>query len=133
MKNEIILTFDLEEWFHLCLDDHPDTWDEYEDRFEENIDFILSALDAQGCNATFLVLGWIAKKYPKIIKKIYEQGHDIGSHSNNHELIYQQSKIEFERDLTDSISIVEDIIGNKVSIYRAPAFSINNDNLSLFI
>ena len=68
MKNEIILTFDLEEWFHLCLDDHPDTWDEYEDRFEENIDFILSALDAQGCNATFLDLGWIAKKYPKTNK-----------------------------------------------------------------
>jgi len=128
MKKQIILTFDLEEWFHLCLDDHPNTWDDYENRFEENIDFILGILDDHGSRATFLVLGWIAKKYPKIIRKIYEQGHDVGSHSNNHELIYQQSKSEFESDLIDSINILEDIIDNQVSIYRAPAFSINNDN-----
>ena len=76
MKNEIILTFDLEEWFHLCLDDdNHDNWNGYEDRFEENIDFILGLLDAQGCKATFLVLGWIAKRYPKIIRMIHEQGH----------------------------------------------------------
>ena len=119
MKKQIILTFDLEEWFHLCLDDHPNTWDDYENRFEENIDFILCIHDDHGSRATFLVLGWIAQKYPKIIRKIYEQGHDVGSHSNNHELIYQQSKSEFESDLIDSINILEDMTTVTVRIVDA--------------
>ena len=128
MKKEIIITFDLEEWFHLCLDDdNPDSWVSYENRFEENMNFILESLDHHDTKATFLVLGWIAKKYPKIIRMLHDEGHDIGSHSDSHQLIFNQSKKEFEQDLITSIKSLEDIIGDKVSIYRAPAFSINNE------
>ena len=128
MNNSLILTFDLEEWFHLCLDDEPASWDQYENRFEKNTNYLLEILNDHGVKATFLVLGWIAKKYPKLIKEISENGHDIGSHSNLHELIYNQSIKEFEADLKESLKILEDIISKKITIYRAPAFSINSSS-----
>ena len=125
MNKTLILTFDLEEWFHLCLDDLTSSWDKYERRFEKNTDYLLEILDQNNVKATFLVLGWIAKQYPEIIRKISENGHDIGSHSNNHGLVYEQSEQEFEADLIESLKILEDVTSKKISIYRAPAFSIN--------
>ncbi len=125
INKSLILTFDLEEWFHLCLDDEPPSWDKYERRFEKNVDYLIETLDQSNIKATFLVLGWIASKYPKIIRKISENGHDIGSHSNIHDLVFQQSEKEFEKDLIESLKILEDVTGSKISIYRAPAFSIN--------
>ena len=127
MKDSIILTFDLEEWFHLCLaDDSIDEWINHEKRFKENIDFLLELLNSKNIKATFLVLGWIAKEYPEVIKEISTQGHDIGSHSYFHELIYNQSYNQFKEDLNKSLTILENITEKQIEIYRAPAFSINN-------
>jgi peptidoglycan-N-acetylglucosamine deacetylase len=127
MNDSIILTFDLEEWFHLCLaDDTTDKWSSHEKRFKENIDFLLELLNSKNIKATFLVLGWIAKEYPEVIKEISTQGHDIGSHSYFHELIYNQSYDQFKEDLNKSLAILEDITEKQIEIYRAPAFSIND-------
>ena len=104
MNKSLILTFDLEEWFHLCLDDTPSSWDKYERRFEKNTDYLLETLDQNNVKATFLVLGWIARKYPEIIRKISENGHDVGSHSNTHDLVYEQSEEEFEKVKKTKIS-----------------------------
>jgi len=128
MENSVILTVDLEEWFHLCLEDSTSSWDVYERRFEKNTDYILEILDQNNVKATFLVLGWIATKYPEVIRKISENGHDIGSHSNIHDLVYDQSKKEFEKDLKKSIKTLEDIISKDILIYRAPSFSINTNS-----
>jgi peptidoglycan-N-acetylglucosamine deacetylase len=125
MNRTLILTFDLEEWFHLCLE-NSFSWDSYERRFEKNTDYLLEILDKNNVKATFLVLGWIAKQYPEIIRKISENGHDVGSHSNVHDLVYNQSKKEFEADLIESLEILEDITGKKILMYRAPAFSITS-------
>jgi len=125
MNKTLILTFDLEEWFHLCLDETTSSWDKYERRFEKNTNYLLEILDQNNVKATFLVLGWIAKQYPKIIRKISENGHDIGSHSNLHKLVFEQSEEEFKEDLIESLKILEDVTSKKISIYRAPAFSIN--------
>ena len=133
MKDSLILTFDLEEWFHLCLpDDDISSWPYREKRFKANVEDLLEILAARNIKATFLVLGWIAEEYPETISEIFKMGHDIGTHSYAHELIYKQSYDEFTEDLLKSKNILEEIIGNEVNIYRAPAFSINNQTIWAF-
>jgi polysaccharide deacetylase family protein (PEP-CTERM system associated) len=85
---------------------------------------ILSLFAERKQKATFYVLGWIAEKYPEIVKNIDLYGHEIGSHSHMHRLVYEQSRKEFRRDLETSICRLEDILGKKVRYYRAPGFSI---------
>ncbi len=130
-----ILTFDIEEWFHIL--DHDSTeneknWSNYEYRLEANMDKVFSLLNDKNQNATFFCLGWVAKKFPNIIKKIDSMGYEIGTHSNMHQLAYKQSKDEFSNDLKKSIDLLEDKTGKKVKIYRAPGFSIKKQNLWVF-
>ncbi len=130
-----ILTFDIEEWFHIL--DNPSTkyekqWDNYEIRIYKNIDKIFKLLHDNNLKATFFIVGWIAKKYPDIVKKINSFGYEIGSHSNLHQLMYEQSYKEVDRDIKDSINILEDITGKKVSSFRAPGFSIIEKNKWVF-
>lgn len=130
-----ILTFDIEEWFHIKFE--SDFLEEsqilkYENRIDNNMQFIFDILDQYNLKATFFSLGWVAKKYPKILKKILEKGHELGSHSNLHKLAYTQNKDEFSEDLRISIQSIENVTGKKVELYRAPSFSINQDNIWAF-
>ena len=121
-----VLTFDVEDWFHLLncpSTDYESGWDKFEPRIYENVERILFSLSENNLKATFFCLGWICKKYPQLIKQIHQQGHDIGTHSNQHNLIKNQSAEEFEIDLHRSIDLLEDCIGEKVVSYRAPGFS----------
>ena len=130
-----ILTFDIEEWFHILDHDsvsNPASWDEYESRLNENVEKILYLLDDTNQKATFFVLGWIAEKYPDVVKKIKFSGHEIGSHSCYHQLIYEQDKRIFQDDLEKSLSVLEDLTGEKVRYYRAPGFSLTEDCLWAF-
>lgn len=130
-----ILTFDIEDWFHILDNDETatqDKWEKFPSRIEKNIDFILSELDQTDQKASFFCLGWVAEKYPEIIKKISSEGHHIATHSYSHQLAYNQTKEEFAEDLRKSIVILEDIIGTKIDTYRAPGFSITNKNLWAF-
>ena len=126
-----ILTFDIEDWFHI-LDNKSSKgvkeWSNYETRIYNGIENILSILDNCNVKATFFVLGWIAEKYPDIIKKISKNGYQIGSHSHLHQLAYDQSYKEFKNDTEKSIKTLEDITGVKVDCYRAPGFSIKENN-----
>jgi len=122
-----ILTFDIEEWFQLL--DHPSlenmsSWNSYESRIEKNVERILNFLDERQLKATFFCLGWVGKNYPKIIKKIDNRGHEIGSHTTNHTLVYHQTPLLFRKDLHESIDILSNITGNKIKYFRAPGFSI---------
>lgn len=126
----LILTFDIEEWFHIL--DNPSTrlennWGNYESRIHINVDRILELLQEKNQPATFFCLGWIAKKYPEVIKKINNCGYEIGSHSNAHKLIFEQSRSEYQNDLQYSIRILEDLTGKKIKYYRSPGFSIRED------
>jgi len=130
-----ILTFDVEEWFHILDNDSTKTekeWVNYEYRLDFNMDRILNLLSKRGQKATFFCLGWIGRKYPKIIRRIYEAGHQIATHSHLHQLVYEQNREEFILDLDLSIKSLEDIIGSKITIYRAPGFSIKEDNKWVF-
>ncbi len=130
-----ILTFDIEEWFHILDNQSTKTeheWNQYESRIHQNIDRLLELLEKNNQKATFFCLGWIAKKYPEVIKRIDSFGHEIGTHSNMHQLAFEQSRKEFTDDLVQSIKSIEDIIGKKVRAYRAPGFSVKEENRWVF-
>ena len=126
-----ILTFDIEDWFHLLDNDSTLTdrqWGRFAPRIEQNTDRILKLLSAKNVRATFFCLGWIAKKHPHVIKTIHAAGHEIGSHSYSHRLIYKQTLEQFRQDTLRSIDVLENLTGTKVRAYRAPGFSITSRN-----
>ncbi len=121
-----ILTIDVEDWFHIEFQNDIGSWNSYKPRIEGNIEKIFELLEMYNQPASFFCLGWIAEKYPQIIKRIDSLGYEIGSHSYDHKLIYTKTPKEFEEDLKKSLFLMEDIIGKKVKLFRAPAFSVNN-------
>ena len=126
-----ILTFDIEEWFHILDNESTKTineWKNYEVRIHQNMERIFSILDKTSSKATFFVLGWIAETYPEIIKEIVTRGYEIGTHTSMHQLIYEQTPKEFAKDLEHSVKTLEDLTGQKVKYFRAPGFSITEDN-----
>ncbi len=130
-----ILTFDVEEWFHILDNDSTKSekeWSKFEHRLEANMDRIFELLERKNQKATFFVLGWVARKYPQVLKKIDDMGFEIATHSDKHQLVYEQSRDEFKNDLERSIKSLEDVIGKKVRIYRAPGFSIKAENTWAF-
>ena len=130
-----ILTFDIEEWFHILNNpstDNESSWGSYEYRLNSNLERILSLLSNSNNVATFFCLGWVARKYPEIIERIALEGHEIGTHSNAHQLIYRHDRNFFKNDLETSIKTLEDIIGVKVKSYRAPGFSLITETLWVY-
>lgn len=123
MKN--LMTFDLEDWYHGNFLDENIFGKNDVDRVVEPTLTILEMLQESGNSATFFVLGCVAEKHPELIKKIHQQGHEIASHSYEHNLIYKLNKNEFQKDVEKSVKILEGIIGDKIIGYRAPYWSIN--------
>lgn len=121
------LSFDIEDWFHIVdipeLEDRT-LWDSRPTIVEKKTDLILSILDEFDTKATFFVLGWIANKYPGIAKKIFQAGHELGTHSYWHRRVYELTPDVFLKDLKLSIDILQDQSGVKVKGFRAPSFSI---------
>ena len=121
-----ILTFDLEEWFHLLDHDATRTeaqWGSYEVRIHGNTERLLQILEDTGSRATFFVIGWIARTYPELVRKVAER-YPIGTHTENHQLVWQQTREQFREDVHASVCRLEDITGQKVDTFRAPGFSI---------
>ena len=99
-------------------------WGHYPSRVVSNTRRLLDLLARHGVRATFFVLGWVAERFPHLVREIDAAGHEIGSHSYWHRLIYQQTPDEFRADLRLSKRVIEDILGRAVTAYRAPTFSI---------
>ena len=130
-----ILTIDLEDWFHILS--HPDveapaSWDKLPSRVIMNTRRILEMLELRNQKATFFCLGWVAERHPSLIKEIVNAGHELGSHSYYHQLAYKQSTADFRDDTLRSISTLEDISGKKITVYRAPGFSVTHENPWVF-
>lgn len=130
-----LLSIDVEEWFHIL--NYPQcnpevNWHLYPTRLEDEISRITDTLQSRNIKATFFCLGWVASKYPKLIQKLEKEGHQIGSHGYMHEKIQNMTEKGFACDLARSINCLEQIIGKKVSCYRAPGFSIDRSNLYVF-
>jgi polysaccharide deacetylase family protein (PEP-CTERM system associated) len=126
-----ILTFDIEEWFHILDNDSTKTeaeWSNYESRIHKNMETIYNIIEASNSKASFFVVGWIAEKYPEVVREINRRGYEIGSHTHLHQLVYEQDRNTFYKDVERSIKTIEDCVGSKVSMFRAPGFSITEEN-----
>ena len=126
------LTVDVEDYFQVsAFASHiaRDTWDRLPCRIERNVDLILAMLDEHKTHATWFTLGWIAERYPHLVRRIVEQGHELASHGYAHQLATGQSREAFLQDITRAKSLLEDLGGVAVKGYRAPSFSIGRGNL----
>lgn len=129
-----ILTCDVEEWFHLLDCDATRTeneWKNYEVRIYDNVERIFRVLEDTNTKATFFIIGWIAKTYPDLVKKIAKK-YQIGCHTMNHQLVWQQTPEEFKADVEEGVKMLEDITGKKVECFRAPGFSIRESEAWAF-
>jgi polysaccharide deacetylase family protein (PEP-CTERM system associated) len=126
-----ILTFDIEEWFHILDNNKTRTisdWNNFDSRIRIGMNLIYDILDGTEKSATFFVVGWMAEKYPEIIREISDRGFEIGSHTHLHQLAYDQNRKTFYDDVEKSIKTLEDCTGKKVNSFRAPGFSIIKNN-----
>ncbi|WP_221412338.1 polysaccharide deacetylase family protein [Dysgonomonas sp. 520] len=122
-----ILTFDIEEWYHFDIFSTEDKWLDYPPRIDLYLPQVLDKLDENETKATFFCLGWIARTYPEIIKKIQQRGHEIACHSDKHFFVREMTPESFNLDLAIALDSIENVIGQKVVSFRAPAFTISED------
>ncbi|SFU47241.1 XrtA system polysaccharide deacetylase [Pseudoduganella namucuonensis] len=126
------MTIDVEDYFQVSAFApyiERDSWPARECRVERNIDRILAILEAGGVRATFFTLGWIAERYPAMVKRIVAGGHELASHGYGHLRASDQDRAQFMEDISSSKAILEDLGGQAVLGYRAPSFSIGPANL----
>ena len=129
------MTIDVEDYFQVsAFAPHIDrsSWDSRECRVERNVGRILEILDSNGTKATFFTLGWIAQRYPALVRSIVESGHELASHGYGHERASDLSEVNFTEDIVSAKALLEDIGGVEVKGYRAPSFSIGAGNLWAF-
>lgn len=120
-----ILTFDIEEWI---IEQQLGGRVEKNAEFDRYLERILSNLEKSNIKATFFCVGEMGRQYPYVIRKIYDCGHEIGCHSNYHTWLNKMSKAECREDTRLAVDNLEQCIGEKVKSYRAPAFSIGQNN-----
>ena len=129
------LTIDVEDYFQVsAFAPHikRSEWNSRECRIERNVGRILEMLSNHHTKATFFTLGWIAERYPQLIRQIAEQGHEIASHGYGHERASDLTEDAFFTDIHLAKVILEDLCGSEVKGYRAPSFSIGAGNLWAF-
>jgi polysaccharide deacetylase family protein (PEP-CTERM system associated) len=129
------MTIDVEDYFQVSAMApyiQRSDWDSRECRVERNIDTLLALLDKHGTQATFFTLGWVAERYPQLVRNIVAQGHELASHGYGHERASDLSPAAFTDDIRRAKALLEDIGGVAVKGYRAPSFSIGERNLWAF-
>ena len=126
------LTIDVEDYFQVsAFEDiiNPSDWDFMEQRVVRNTEKVLTLLADHQTKATFFIVGWVAERYPQLVKNIHNQGHSIGAHSYWHRKIYDLTPEEFRADTRQVKTLLESIIGEPVLGYRAPSYSITKKSL----
>jgi polysaccharide deacetylase family protein (PEP-CTERM system associated) len=129
------LTIDVEDYFQVSAFApyiRRQDWDRRECRVERNVGRILELLAERDTKATFFTLGWIAERYPQLVRSIVAGGHELASHGYGHERASDLSEASFHDDVSRAKKLLEDIGGVAVSGYRAPSFSIGTGNLWAF-
>src|SRR5271165_3583033 len=122
-----VLTRDVEEYFHPTEIQNlvpPSRWETFPSRIEEQVSEVLDLFDKYQVKVTFFILGWVAERRPKAIRKIVERGHEVACHSYAHALIYHLKPEQFRRDTYRAIAAIEEACGVTPRAYRAPSYSI---------
>jgi len=129
------LTIDVEDYFQVsAFAPYIDRaqWEHCECRVEGNVDRILALLERHGVHATFFTLGWVAQRYPQLVRRIVAGGHELASHGYGHARASDMTEAAFLDDIRSAKALLEDISGAAVVGYRAPSFSIGTGNLWAF-
>lgn len=122
------LSVDIEDWFQVGAFETViarDEWDALAHRVERNSDAVLELFDRAGVKGTFFTLGWVAERYPALIRRIVEAGHEVASHGWDHRRVFTMQPDEFRADIRKARAALEDAAGERLSGYRAPSFSID--------
>ena len=125
------LTIDVEDYFQVSAFApyiRRSEWETMPCRVEQNIDRILELLSETDVKATFFTLGWIAERYPELVRRVTQSGHELASHGFSHQRATEQGRDEFLADIRLAKAILEDISGQAVGGYRAPSFSVGPSN-----
>ncbi len=121
------LSVDVEDYFHVeAFADRirPETWDQYPSRVCNNTRRVLELFDKAGVRGTFFILGWVAERFPQLVREIQAAGHELGCHSYLHQCIWRLSPEQFRSDTRRALDCIQDASGERVLGYRAPTFSI---------
>jgi len=122
------LSVDVEDWFQVGAFEKViarSSWDGLEQRVERNADAVLALFDEAGVKGTFFALGWVAERYPALIRRIAEAGHEVASHGWDHVRVHELTAAAFRADLERARIAIEDSCGLSPAGYRAPSFSID--------
>ncbi|MDY0011733.1 MAG: DUF3473 domain-containing protein [Rhodocyclaceae bacterium] len=125
------LTVDVEDYFQVsALAPHfpPDGWGGVPCRVEANVARLLDLFARHDAHATFFTLGWVAERYPQLVRRIAAAGHEVASHGHGHQRASDQTPEAFLADIRLAKAILEDVLGQEVAGYRAPSFSIGKTN-----
>lgn len=121
------MTIDVEDYYHVSAfakSINRKDWPDMQSRVEANTDLLIELFSEHNIKATFFVLGWVAERYPQIVRSIIESGHEVASHGYSHQLVYNQSIEEFTDETKRSKQILEDLAQKPVLGYRAASYSI---------
>jgi polysaccharide deacetylase family protein (PEP-CTERM system associated) len=121
------MSVDVEDYFQVSAFDRVvdrRSWDGRESRVTANTERLLALFDGAGVRATFFVLGWVADRFPALVRRIAAGGHEIASHGYGHRLVYELTRAEFRDDVRRSKRTLEDVSGAEVRGYRAPSYSV---------
>jgi polysaccharide deacetylase family protein (PEP-CTERM system associated) len=122
-----IFTVDVEDWFHIL--DVPSTppistWDSLPSHVEKNFRKLLDIFGEHNVHVTCFFLGWVAERFPHLVREAEKRGHEIGSHGYAHRLVYELTREEFLEDAVKSKKILENIVGHPILGYRCSGFSV---------
>lgn len=129
------LTVDVEDWFQVSNFDRivaRGEWDGMPSRVVDNTRRLMDLFDETGARGTFFVLGWVAERFPGLVREIAGRGHEVASHGFGHELVYAIGPEGFEADLRRSLDVLTTCAGTRPLGYRAPSFSIDHRSLWAF-
>lgn len=122
------LTIDVEDYFQVSAFEGVigrDDWERQPPRVDRNLGRLLDLFAAHGAHATFFTLGWVAERYPALVRRIVDEGHELASHGHDHRRVTSLDAAGFRADLQRAKAVLEDVGGTAVRGYRAPSFSID--------
>ncbi len=126
------MTIDVEDYFQVSAFEevlNREAWASMPSRVEANTDRILAWLEEAEAGATFFVLGWVAERFPALVRRLTEAGHEVASHGYDHTRVTRQTPAQFREDILRTRTLLEDVTGLPVTGYRAASYSIGRDNL----
>jgi polysaccharide deacetylase family protein (PEP-CTERM system associated) len=119
-----ILTIDVEDWYHLLVDEF-DRWDSYTPRVEESTRRILEILGERSVRATWFVLGYVAERFPGLVREIHREGHEVATHGYSHQFLHRQTPEVFRQELLRSADAIAQATGARVEGHRASSFTVD--------